>query len=150
MCTYETIDLDYDQFPIPDLSVDLHWIQLPLAAWRVQQKAQREADLAARRQSLPEDHQVLLVPADPDYRPIEQELWPVVNLAVLDCLQAHPEALAAVRATATPALDSYRGWTNPSPAPTHYRCPPRPKTNNRETNPAILLKTNVKPSRVPT
>ena len=48
MCTYEDIDIDYDSFPVPDLSEDIHWIWLPAAVIRERRKAQQEAEEQAR------------------------------------------------------------------------------------------------------
>ena len=70
MRTYAEIDIDYEQFA--DLSLDLHWIQLPTALLIERRKAQRAA-------ALPENHRIILVPADPSYSPIEEELWPLIN-----------------------------------------------------------------------
>jgi len=41
-------DIDYDSFPIPDLTVDKHWILLPRAVWLEKRKA-LDAALAAQR-----------------------------------------------------------------------------------------------------
>ena len=116
MRNYQEIDIDYEQFPVADLSLDLHWIQLPCAVDRVRRKAQREAEEKERLAALPEDHKIILVPADPTYSPHEVEIWPIINNAVQDSLRPHPEIFAQVLAAVDHAVASHRGWRNPFPA----------------------------------
>ncbi len=65
MRTYQQIDLDYDSFPIPDLSLDLHFVHLSAAEHRAQISARHEAEAQARLSELPEDHKVILSPPIP-------------------------------------------------------------------------------------
>ena len=127
MRNYQEIDIDYEQFPVADLSLDLHWIQLPAALDRVRRKAQREAEDKERLATLPENHKVILVPADPNYSPIEQELWPVVNLTIRKCLEPHPELFSSICAAIRTTLAEHRGWSNPFPAPRDYQPKTGPK-----------------------
>ena len=77
-------DIDYDQFLYPhrnpDYQPDLHWNFLPAA------------EIAKLEAANPPQHKILLVPADPDYSPTEDELWPAVHQAVLDCLAPTPSS----------------------------------------------------------
>ncbi len=110
-------DIDYDSFPVADLSADIHWIQLPEARWEpIYQKilAAREQRRLAR---LPKEHKIILVPTDPDYSPGEFELWPLVNRAVRAALAPHPEMFAAVTTAVKKILDEHRGWRSPFPVP---------------------------------
>ena len=66
-------DIDYESFPIADLTLDRHWIQLPTAVLLDRQKARRAAQYQERLAALPEDHKIILVPADPTYSPLEEE-----------------------------------------------------------------------------
>ena len=122
-------DIDYDSFPVADLDLDLHWIQLPRAVTLAKRQAQEAALEAQRIAEQPSDHQVILVPADPDYAPKEVELWPIINYAVLGVLKSHQtvhaEVMRAIRAAAAP----YRGWRNPYPASLDY--PSRPITTRK-------------------
>ena len=110
-------DIDYESFPVADLSLDLHWIQLPKSVLAAREKAREEALRQAREEdraaALPENHKVILVPAHPTYSPFEEELWPIINEAVQNCLAPHPALRAAVDRAVTLAVDQYRGWTNP-------------------------------------
>ncbi len=115
MRTYEIIDLDYDQFPIPDLSLDLHFVHLSAAQHREQQKKRREAEEHARLAALPEDHKIILVPAHPTYSPRQAELWPIINGAVQDALRPHPAIFTEVLAAIHRAVTAHRGWQNPFP-----------------------------------
>ena len=72
-------DIDYESYPIADLTLDRHWIQLPTAVLLERQKARRVAQQQMRVTALPEDHKIILVPADPTYSPLEEELWPLIN-----------------------------------------------------------------------
>lgn len=56
MRTYAEIDFDYEQFPIADLSLDLHWIQLPTAVLIERRKAEWEAQEKERAAALPANH----------------------------------------------------------------------------------------------
>ena len=69
-------DIDYDSFPPADLALDMHWIHLPRAVLLEKQKAREAALHAQRLAEQPEDHQIIMVPADPDYALQECELWP--------------------------------------------------------------------------
>jgi len=46
------------------------------------------------------DHKIILIPAAPDYRPRERELWPLVNQAIMQCLRPHPKLFEAVQTAA--------------------------------------------------
>ncbi len=94
MRNYAEIDLDYEQFPIADLSLDLHWIQLPMAVLRERRIAEREAREKERAAALPANHKIILVPADPTYSPMEEELWPIINETIHTALRPHPEVFA--------------------------------------------------------
>ena len=110
-------DIDYESFPVADLSLDLHWIQLPKAVLIAREKAREEAlrneEHAA---ALPENHKVVLVPAHPDHSPIEEELWPIVTHTVHQVLQQFPTAHRAVTEAIAKLQNDYRGWCNPYPA----------------------------------
>ena len=90
MRTYAEIDFDYEQFPIADLSLDLHWIQLPTAVLIERRKAEWEAQEKERAAALPANHRIILVPADPSYSPIEEELWPIINETIHTALSPIP------------------------------------------------------------
>ena len=113
-------DIDYESFPVADLSLDLHWIQLPKAVLAAREKARGEALRQARDQeraaALPENHKVILVPAHPDHSPIEKELWPVVTHTVHHVLHQFPAAHRAVTEAIAQLRQDYRGWRNPYPA----------------------------------
>ncbi len=51
MRTYAPIDIDYQQFPVAGLSLDLHWIQLPTAVLIERRQAEREAQEKERAAS---------------------------------------------------------------------------------------------------
>ncbi len=109
-------DIDYESFPVADLFLDLHWIQLP-AARLAEQRAAREA--AAERElaaTLPNDHKVILVPSDPLYSPREAELWPIITQTVQQCLMRHPAVHSEVTAALRRVQEEHRGFTNPRPA----------------------------------
>ena len=113
-------DIDYDSFPVADLDLDKHWIFLPLAVLRKKRRA-REAALEAQRiAEQPSDHKVILVPADPTYSPKEQELWPIINYAVLEAIKPHKAVVADVVKAVNKALNDHRGWSNPYPASLAY------------------------------
>ena len=79
MRTYAEIDIDCGQFPIADLSLDLHWIQLPTSVLLERRKAERVAREKERAAALPANHKIILVPADPTYSPIDDEFWSIIN-----------------------------------------------------------------------
>ncbi len=110
-------DIDYDSFPPADLSLDLHWIWLPTAVIRERRKAEQAAEEQARLAALPEDHKIILVPADPNHTPTERELWPLINKAVQKALEPHPEIFTTVLAAIRRTIDEHRGWRNPFPKP---------------------------------
>ena len=116
MRNYADIDIDYEQFPIADLSLDLHWIQLPTAVLLERRKAERVAREKERAAALPANHKIILVPADPTYSPLEEELWPIINETIHTALRPHPEVFAKVVAAVDRALEEHRGWRNPFPA----------------------------------
>ena len=122
-------DIDYESFLSADLTLDRHWIQLPTAVLLDRQKARRAAQYQERLAALPEDHKIILVPADPTYSPLEEELWPLINGTIHQTLQPHPEVFAKVVAAVDRALKTYRGWRNPFPAQLDW--PPQllPKNN---------------------
>ena len=122
-------DIDYDSFPVPDLTLDKHWILLPRAIWLEKRKAMDAALEARRLAELPPDHQIILVPADPTYSPEHVELWPVINLAVIEVLKRHEAIHHEVQLAVGKAVDEYRGWRNPYPASINY--PDRPMTRKR-------------------
>ena len=66
-------DIDYDQFLYPDQNPnyqpDLHWNFLPAS------------EIAKQAAHNPPQHKILLVPADPNYSPTEDEFWPAVSPA---------------------------------------------------------------------
>ena len=117
MRNYQIIDIDYEQFPVADLSLDLHWIQLPAAKYAAQRKVQREAEEKERLATLPEDHKIILVPADPRTSPTERELWPLINKTVQRCLEPHPALYDSILAAIGETIDQHRGWRNPFPEP---------------------------------
>lgn len=106
-------DIDYDSFPVADLDLDLHWTLLPTEAkWREKKKAREAALHAQQIAEQPEDHKVILVPADATYSPGESELWPIINHAVLEAIKPHKEIKSIVWAVKN-ILDEHRGWRNP-------------------------------------
>ncbi len=119
-------DIDYDSFPVADLDLDLHWIQLPKSVTLAKRQARQAALVAQRIAEQPPDHQVILVPADADYAPEETELWPIINHAVQGALQPHEAAHFDVMRAVHQALKDYRGWRNPYPVSLEY--PDRPIT----------------------
>jgi hypothetical protein len=113
-------DIDYDAFPLPDLDLDIHWILLPIAVWREKQKAREAALHAQQIAEQPEDHKVILVPADATYAPKEPELWPIINHAVLEAIKPHKEMRRIVWEAVKNAMDDHRGWRNPYPVSLDY------------------------------
>ena len=76
--------------------------------------------------ALPKDHKVILVPTGPSYSPIGEELWPLVNHTVQQCLLPHPELRATINPAVLEATAEHRGWRNPFPADLAYS--PKPKS----------------------
>ena len=109
-------DIDYDSFPIADLDLDLHWIQLPNSVHAARRQAKLLALAQERAKTLPQDHKVFLVPADPLYSPTAEDLWPVFTHTVHQCLTKFPEAHGAVRVAISQLRQEHRGWRNPFPA----------------------------------
>ncbi len=126
-------DIDYESFPVADLDLDLHWIQLPNSRCQTKLEALQRDRIAA----LPKDHKVILIPTE--------ELWPLVNHTVQQCLRPHPELRATINAAVAQAVAEHRGWSNPFPRRPRLLNPteiPGPrKIKNRDTNPAISFKT---------
>ena len=120
-------DIDYESFPIADLDLDLHWIQLPNSVLAARRQAKLLALAQAREKTLPKDHKVFLVPADPMYSPTEEDLWPVFTHIVHQCLTKFPEAHRAVRVAIGQLRDEHRGWRNPFPANFEMPSPPKAK-----------------------
>ena len=116
MRNYQEIDIDYEQFPGADLSLDLHWIQLPAAKYAAQRKVQREAEEKERLAALPEEHKIIL-PADPTYSPRERDLWPLINETVQRCLEPHPALHDSILDAIRQTIADHRGWRNPFPEP---------------------------------
>ncbi len=83
-----------------------------LAAWR---QAKLLALAQARIKTLPTDHKVFLVPADPFYSPTEEDLWPVFTHGVHQCLTKLPEAHRAVSVALGQLRDEHCGWRNTLP-----------------------------------
>ena len=115
-------DIDYESFPIADLDLDLHWIQLPNSVLAARRQAKLLALAQARGKTLPIEHKVFLVPADPLYSPNEEDLHTVPQ-----CLTKFPEAHRAVRVAIGQLRDEYRGWRNPFPANFEMPSPPKAK-----------------------
>ena len=109
-------DIDYESFPIAGLDLDLHWIQFPNSVLAERRRAKLEALECERIAALPKDHKVILVPTGPSYSPIEEELWPLVNHTVQQCLLPHPELRATINPAVLEATAEHRGWRNPFPA----------------------------------
>ena len=122
-------DIDYESFPIADLDLDLHWIQLPNSVLAERRRAKLEVLERERIAALPKDHKVILIPTDPNYSPIEEELWPLVNHTVQQCLLPHPELRSSINAAVVQAMAEHRGWRNPFPADLDYS--PKPKSSTR-------------------
>ena len=120
-------DIDYESFPIADLTLDRHWVQLPTAVLIERQKSRRAAQHQERLAALPEDHRIILVPADSTYSPLEEELWPLINGIIHQTLQPHPDVFAKVVAAVDRALETHRGWRNPYPASLDTPPPPTRK-----------------------
>ena len=98
-------DIDYESFPIADLDLDLHWIQFPNSVLAARRQAKLLALAQARGKTLPIEHKVFLVPADPLYSPNEEDLYTVPQWAH----RAVSVAIAQLR-------DEHRGSRNPFPA----------------------------------
>ncbi len=121
-------DIDYESFPVADLTLDLHWIQLPTAVLVARRQAKEEALRKARQEArdeeraaaVPENHKVILVPTHPDHSPIEEELWPIVTYTVHQVLKRFPTAQAAVTEAIGKLRHEYAGWRNPFPADLNY------------------------------
>ena len=122
--------IDYESFPIADLTLDRHWIQLPTAVLLGRQKARRAAQHQERIAALPEDHKIILVPADPTYSPLEEELWPLINGIIHQTLQPHPDVFAKIVAAVDRALETHCGWRNPFPAQLDAPTSANSKKNN--------------------
>ena len=117
-------DFDYDDLPPVDLDLDLHWIQLPQAKLREREAARREAEHQRRLTEVPENHRVILVPAHPTYSPFQQEIWPIINLAVQRTLESYPDVERAVVAEVERSVHQYTGWRNADPPnPEHPHLP---------------------------
>ena len=101
-------DFDYDSIPVADLSADIHWIQLPAARWVPIQRQLQEKREQERLASLPKEHKIILIPADPNYSPTETELWPLVNTAVQKSLLPHPDILKSVGVAVCEVVAEYR------------------------------------------
>ena len=124
-------DIDYDSFPIPDLTLDKNWILLPVAVWR-ERRQTRDAPLAAQRLAeLPPDHQIILVPADPTYSPAQVELWPIINCTVIENLQRHESVHQEALVAAQKAVEEHRGWRNPYPESPEYPSKPIVRKSSR-------------------
>ena len=120
-------DIDYESFPIADLDLDLHWIQLPNSVLAARRQAKLLALEQERAKTLPKDHKVFLVPADPLYSPTEEDLWPVFTHTVHQCLTKFPEAHRAVSVALAHLRDEHRGWRNPFPTKLEMPSPPKTK-----------------------
>ena len=119
-------DIDYESFPIADLDLDLHWIQLPNSVLAARRQAKLLALAQAREKTLPKDHKVFLVPADPLDSPTKEDLWPVFTHIVHQCLTKFPEAHRAASLAIAQLGDEHRGWRNPFPA--NFEMPSPPNT----------------------
>ena len=117
-------DFDYFQFLDVDFESDVHWTLLPESEIAARKKARQEAMQQQRLAQQPSDHQVILVPADSTYAPIEEELWPIINHAIQLALQPFPDVHRAVMIAVHQGLHQYRGWRNPFPVSLAY--PDRP------------------------
>ena len=120
-------DIDYESFPIADLDLGLHWNPAPQLRPRRPTASKLLALAQERAKTLPIDHKVFLVPADPLYSPTEEDLWPVFTHIVHQCLTKFPEAHGAVRVAIGQLRDEYRGWRNPFPANFEMPSPPKAK-----------------------
>ena len=113
MAEYYSDPIDYDSFPIADLTLDEHWIVVSKPI-----DAQRQAAAATAREEeflvAQPDHKIILVPADPNYRPRERELRALVNQAIMECLRPLPAIFEAVQTAARAVIDPPR-WTVPAP-----------------------------------
>jgi hypothetical protein len=114
-------DIDYESFPVADLFLDLHWIQLPKARYREICEAQAKALHEERVKSLPAEHKIILVPADPNFSPTEADLWPIVNETVLSVVCRHRAVHEEVVAAVIAKVAEHRGWRNPYPVAPHSK-----------------------------
>ena len=114
-------DIDYESFPVADLFLDRHWIQLPKARYREICEAQEKILEEERLKTLPKDHKIILVPADPNFMPTESDLWPIVNETVLSVVSRHRPIHEEVVAAVIAKVAEYRGWRNPYPAAQHSK-----------------------------
>ena len=123
-------DIDYESFPIADLDLDRHWIQLPNSVLAERRRTRQAAIEQERAAALPQNHKVILVPADPTYStysPLEEELWPIVNATIHQTLQPHPGVFAKVVAAVDRVIEEHRGWRNPFPAQLDMPSPAKSK-----------------------
>ena len=123
-------DIDYESFPIADLDLDRHWVQLPNSVLAERRQARQQN--ASASPLFATGHKIILVPADPTYSPIEEELWPIINHTVQQCLRPHPELRSTINAAVIQAMADHRGWRNPFPAGLEYS--PRPKSAPAKNN----------------
>ena len=129
MRNYAEIDIDYEQFPIADLSLDLHWIQLPTAVLIERRNAEREAREKERAAALPET--------------IKSSSFRLTPLTPRSKTNSGPSSTEPpeVFAKVDPPLIAFSKTRRPRPDS-------QPERSNSNTNPAILLKTNVYSSQV--
>ena len=83
--TYDEIDIDYDSLLVPNPPTDVSWIWLPDAVIEARRKAKQEAEEQARLAALPEDHKIILVPAD-----MQLDLTGTVDIGQIDLPSSKP------------------------------------------------------------
>lgn len=59
---------------------------------------------------------MIFIPTERTYSPLEEELWPIVYLAIQKVLKQYPEVNNQVLDTVDQALAAFRGHRNPFPA----------------------------------
>ena len=124
-------DIDYESFPIADLDLDRHWIQLPNSVLAARRQAKLEALDRERLSALPKDHKVILIPTDPTYSPIEEDLWPFVNHTVQQCLAPTPRSAPPSTPPSSRLWPNTAAGATPSPPTsiTHPNQNPPPAQN---------------------
>ena len=110
-------DIDYESFPIADLDLDLHWIQLPNSVLAARRQAKLLA-LAQARESSADRAQSIPGPRRPVLRPHRKTSTP--SLSGLTAPSASP-SLNCATSTAAGA----------TPSPPTSKCPPHPKRKNK-------------------
>ena len=120
-------DIDYDSFPIADLDLDLHWIQLPNSVLAARRQAKLLALQQERAKALPKNHKVFLVPPTlnltPSTPPPRKTSGPSSPIPSISASPSFPKPTAP---SASPSLTSAMSTVvGATPSPPTSKCPPR-------------------------